>query len=177
MEISKPAKAVLSLRRCSFDVIRNKITFSASSQNDDQNTNTDLNKNNKYSSLLKVGPIPNCIQNLKTVARKPIISSKNVTQHYMGNSLSHMPVYHKVITITICNDVKTEWKNNVLQDIKIILFLLDCFKVLNYFKNVAITDSDGDFTYEDVFRRYVRKYNAFSAEFILKSMISLKHCL
>ena len=111
MEISKPAKAVLSLRRCSFDVIRNKITFSASSPNDNQNTNTDLNKNNKYSSLLKVGPIPNCIQNLKTVARKPIISSKNVTQHYMGNSLSHMPVYHKVITITISNDVKNEWNN------------------------------------------------------------------
>jgi malonyl-CoA/methylmalonyl-CoA synthetase len=29
-------------------------------------------------------------------------------------------------------------------------------KVLNYFKNVAITDADGDFIYEDVFRRSCR---------------------
>ena len=103
MEISKPMKSVLSLRRCSLEFkgnIRNKITFSASSQNNNGNTDTDLTKSNNFSSRLKFKPpIPNCIQILKNVASKPIVSSQTVTQRYMGNSLSHMPVYHKVIAL------------------------------------------------------------------------------
>lgn len=127
MELSKPMKGFLALRRCSLDVkgnIRNKITFSASSQNDDKNKNVDLKNIDKFSSRLKfTQPIPNCIQNLKNVTRKPVATSQTVTKRYMENSLSHMPVYHKV---------------------------------LSYFKNIAITDSDGDFIYEDVFRRSCR---------------------
>jgi len=33
--------------------------------------------------------------------------------------------------------------------------ILHIFQVLDHFKNIAITDSDGDFNYEDLFRRYV----------------------
>ena len=35
--------------------------------------------------------------------------------------------------------------------------ILRIFQVLDHFKNIAITDSDGDFNYEDLFRRYVIK--------------------
>ena len=36
--------------------------------------------------------------------------------------------------------------------------ILHIFQVLDHFKNIAITDSDGDFNYEDLFRRYVIKH-------------------
>lgn len=125
MGFSKPPKGVLSLRRSSFDLkynIRNKLTFSASVQNDNKNKNTEFPKIDKCSSRLRLSkPAPNGDEYLKNVARKPIVTSQTVAN--LNCALSHMPVYHKV---------------------------------LSYFENVAITDSDGDFLYEDVFRRSCR---------------------
>lgn len=128
MEFSKPVKGAVLLGRFTFDIkasIRNKITFAAGGQNDNQNTaqnRTDSNKKDKFSSR-PFQNFPNCIHNLKNGTRKPVITSQAVSQQYMDNSLSHMPVYHKV---------------------------------LSHFKNIAITDTDGDFIYEDVFRRSCR---------------------
>jgi len=136
MEFYKPAKGALSLGKFTYDIkanLRNKITFAASPQNDKTQkrkkyteANQGLKKkfSDKFSSAVQFNqPNPNCIENLKYVSNKPVISSQTVPAHYMDNSLSHMPVYHKV---------------------------------LDYFKNIAITDSDGDFLYEDVFRRACR---------------------
>ena len=115
MGFSKPVKGVLSLRRCSFDIkgnIRNKITFSASAQNDNQNTNTDFTKSDKFSSKLQfTQPMANIVVNFKNVARKPVVTSLTDTQRNRGNSLSHMPVYHKVITIKLYNIMKNEWSS------------------------------------------------------------------
>ena len=40
----------------------------------------------------------------KNVTRKPVATSQTVTKRYMENSLSHMPVYHKVININFYNE-------------------------------------------------------------------------
>merc|ERR1712038_479599 len=66
----------------------------------------------------------NYIDILKNGNRKPVIGSQiNLTQNDCESTLSHMPVYHKVV---------------------------------KHLGNIAVTDSDGDFIYEDVFRRSCR---------------------
>lgn len=136
MEFQKPLKSVLSLGKFGFDVsssIRTKITFSGSSDTGSQKSNqihhgqSDLEKKNKFSSRLRfTQSTPNCIDILKSTNKKPIIGShvnNDTPQMNNDTSLSHVPVYHKVV---------------------------------KHLKNIAITDSDGDFIYEDVFRRSCR---------------------
>ena len=103
MEFSKPVKSALSIGKFTYDMkanMRNKITFSASPPNDTNHNRkkyTEAKEREKFSSTGKFNQsIPNCIQSLRYVTRKPVISSQMIPTHYMDNSLSHMPVYHKV---------------------------------------------------------------------------------
>jgi len=123
MEFQKPLKCVLSLGRFGFDknLVRTKVTFGGSSDN----VGSDLDKKDKFSSRMKINQsAANYIDILKNANRKPIIGSQiNLTQNDCESTLSHMPVYHKVV---------------------------------KHLGNIAVTDSDGDFIYEDVFRRSCR---------------------
>ena len=103
MEFAKPAKSALSLGKFTYDIqstVRNKVTFTATPTNDaSRNKYTESLKDDKFSSRGKFNqPIPNCIQNIKYVTRKPVISSQATAFiDVEGNALSHMPVYHKVL--------------------------------------------------------------------------------
>jgi len=127
MELQKPMKCVLSLGRFGFDksLVRNKITFSGSSENGGQSRQSDSDKKNKFSSRMKISQsCSNYIDILKNTSRKPVMGSHQLnSSNECEPTLSHVPVYHKVV---------------------------------NHLQNIAITDSDGDFIYEDVFRRSCR---------------------
>ena len=109
MELSRPMKNVLSLGKFTHDIkaaLKNKIPVLSSKQNSilgpnqNRRRSTDSTKSDKFSSRLQfyTPHITKGIQNLKNLNRRSEFTSLLGVAHHRDDSLSHMPVYHKVIS-------------------------------------------------------------------------------